>query len=266
MKWKFEPILSIRVLHQRMQEVPLVDPDAYTPEFSVEPSPDTLHYLKRMGWIAKPMPNGIRVFGEKIIREDGSSFYRQAPEDISVLTFLVRLNDHAILEETSPFVLKREPLEPNEDLPAFSGKSRLLYFDNLSVNVQPLPDDGEILVLTKGEYVGEPEFASQAVSPFLMKLSKKDITDVVATSIGPGDKVKEEKIKVPSGSQSVFLELEENAWQITPKPDGEQEQEIIYLSSKPFPEKVFGIIRIFNTETHPLTEFRRFQALFARAE
>lgn len=253
MHWKFEEMLSVSVLHQRYVERPPVDPGGYQPEFALAPSPETRQRFQRLGWLSKSMANGILVFAEKTVRQDGTEFIKGSPEPLEFFTFYLKLNQPSLLNETRPFA----------NPPKYSGRSRLLYFDNLNPTLIGPPNGPQLIRLTAETYVGLPEFGSRGLTPFRFATSASTVTNVTATAISPAVPPASESFNVKEGARTVELDLPEDAWRVKEEPAGEPE--ILYLSQKPLPPDVFGLIRIYNTEALPLNQYRRFQALFARA-
>lgn len=263
MHWKFEEILSISVFHQDTEESPPLDFMGYIPEFTLIPSAKTRSRFGRLGWYAKPFKGGLTVFAEKIVRADGTAFLKGKAKQNEAFEFFLKLTRPDILNKTAPFVKKENNKAiPNDDLPAFSGKNRLLYFDNLNAeNIGTL--DKPVYRLTLGDYANLAELGSRATTPFVFPLESGNTSNVTATAINPGAVEDPKSFGPKAGAKAVVLDLEENAWTINQEPSGTSE--VLYLTRKAIPSDVFGVIRIFNTEAIPLTAFRRFKALFARA-
>jgi len=275
MHWKFEKILSLKFLHQKFFQEPPIDISAYLPEFSVKPSPATLIRFNRLGWAVKPQTGGIVVFAEKIVRANGESFFKKRPEINEVFSFYITLNQPSVLNETTPFVLRLpvDPSEtqpamppqkpkviPNESLPTYSGQSRLMYFDNLNPKAIELPDKTQSFQLTVSEFADKSEFASRAVTPYLLQMTSSDVKKVTASSIGPITGLPY-SIEIKNNAQSVLLDWPEGAWRLQQEPTGKPET--VFLTSRPLPSTVFGVVRIFNTESMPLNQPRNYQAVFA---
>lgn len=303
MHWKFEPLFSIRVQHQSTLNAP---PGA-TSDFDLMPSASTAERMRRLNWVFKAQPDGGLILGEKVIGADGSEdFVRQAAAD-EPFTFLLRLNNPALLLRTAPFAAQTEAAASapsvaaaatfrpgaraqslragsvsetaasvavasasvpaaGDPLPAFSGRGRLLYFNNLAAVAIPQPNappDAPLLLrLTAGDFVGLPEFASRGPTPF-------------AYSLPAGTSSVEFVPLVPSGAPAVILsppptsrairaELSDNAYRMRQVPGNQTE--VIYLTGEQLDASVFGIVRIFNTAQLPvLAKNRRYTVVFAEA-
>ncbi len=284
MHWKFEPLFSIRVLHQRTLDAP---PDK-TPDFDLAPSARTAERMRRLNWMYKAQPGGGIVFAEKIVGPDGQSSFARQPLADEPFTFLLRLNNPALLNYTAPFAKKKalmvgppsnmvarpgaiavaaasEATVPNSDLPSFSGRSRLLYFDNLSAVSIPQPnappDAPPLLRLTAGEFAGLPEFASRG--PTLFAFAPVSGGAVEFSPLTPsGTPIV--ALDILPQSQRFTAELADNAYRMKQVPGNKSE--LIYLTGEQLDSSVFGVIRIFNTATLPaLDQNRRYTVAFAEA-
>ncbi|HND90121.1 MAG TPA: hypothetical protein PK971_17435, partial [Saprospiraceae bacterium] len=107
MHWKFEPIFSISVQHQRTQN----GTANASPDFSLKPSAATAERLRRLNWIFKPQPDGAQVFAEKIVGPDGEASFARLPADNEGFTFYLTLLNPALLGYTLPAeILEEVPL------------------------------------------------------------------------------------------------------------------------------------------------------------
>jgi len=303
MHWKFDPLFSIQVRHQSALNA---SPGA-TPDFDLMPSASTAERMRRLNWVFKAQPDGGLVLGEKIIGSDGLGDFVRQPAADEPFTFLLRLNNPALLHRTAPFAVKTEEaaavgasaataamfrpgarprsLRPgsaletgpstdtpivaaaaapavNDPLPAFSGRGRLLYFDNLSAVAIPQPNAPPLLPLTAGDFVGLPEFASRGPTPFAYTLPAGG-TAVEFVPLVPGGASAVAFSPLPS-SRAIRAELPDNAYRMRQVPGNHTE--VIYLTGEHLDASVFGIVRIFNTAQLPVLEQnRRYSVVFAEA-
>ena len=281
MHWKFEPLFSIRVLHQRALDAA---PDK-TPDFDLAPSVGTTERMRRLNWMYKAQPGGGMVFAEKVVGPDGQSSFARQPLADEPFTFLLRLNNPALLDYTAPFTKKKDPIVgppsnmvarpgavavaatagatvPNNSLPSFSGRGRLLYFDNLSAVSIPQPNAPPLLRLTAGEFVGLPEFASRGPTPFAFAPASGAAAVEFSPLTPAGTPIV--ALDIPAQSQRFTAKVADNAYRMKQVPGNQSE--LIYLTGEQLDSSVFGVIRIFNTATLPaLDQNRHYTVVFAEA-
>lgn len=260
MHWRYDPLFSISAYHTRYANP---DPDTgeaprKAPDFSLEPSSTTAARLRNMGWIFKQKTGSCTIYGEKLFEPDGTTRLRCIPAPEEGLTFLLRLNNPAILNETKPYVLESIPdLIPNNNLPGFSGRSRLLYFDNRD----PTPEAGSDELNLADGVVDEPQLASRAPRPFDLQNAPAGVTELVLTPLAPRSLPKTYTINLLT--KSVVINLPENGYTLEYKPG--TQKEILYLTSDSMPNDLLGIIRIFkptgNTGWEP---YQRYKLLFEK--
>lgn len=250
MHWRFDKIFSIQFFHQKTMDHPLLNADLKGAQFTIIPMEGTREKMRRMGWIFKPMNDGIVVFGEKSIDPSGNAEFRSRPANNEVLTFLLLLEEADLLNYTHPF---KSPLPP------YSGRTRLLYFDNLSTT----PPTGEDLRLTGDEFIHSTDLASGGPLSFQYLASEPQITSVELQAIRP-ETPPAKSFPINPPARTVGLEAEEGAYRLTPKPGGTTET--VFLTQERFPGNAFGCIRIFNTAALPMSDtYRKYQAVFANA-
>ena len=259
MHWRFDPLFSITVYHTRYANP---DPDTgesprKAPDFSFEPSRGTAARLHRMGWVFKPQTGSFTVYGEKVFETNGTQVLRGKPAAGEGFTFLLRLNNAALLNETKPFVFDSDPvIVPNTNLPEFSGRSRLLYFDNRVPTLLP----GGGLQLTSNT-VDEQQFGSKAPSSFDFANLKSGATALHVTPLSLGGV--SQSIPIPPGAKSVKINLPENGYTFGQNVAGFSET--IFLSPEPLTGNVLGVVRIFEPgggawgDSH-----RRYQIIFEK--
>lgn len=250
MHWKFEPFFSIEILHGKYPPPAVGQPAPPAPVFSVEPSAETKDRLLRMGWIFKPYPSGGGgvLYAEKIISRDGTSKLRVRPASGEGFSFLLHLIDMAVLQNTMPYK------DPTSSFPAFSGRARLLYFDNLNpVNAGP-----NTFLLTAGNSVSFPDFASRIPTSFIFRPTSTTVTQVEMASRSPGGLSK--VYSIDTTTKSAEITLPENAYRLTQQPVNQSE--IVYLTNEQLPPSALGVARIFQPKNAEWEPFRRYQIMF----
>lgn len=245
MHWRFDPLFSISVYHNRYK-----NPDPQTgalpqaPDFLLEPSNDTRKRLQKMGWVFRPTGWGWTALGEKTYSDDGSAVLRAKPGAGEGFTFLLRLRNTGLFNETKPYMVRIDgTVKPNPTLPSFSGRARLLYFDNLNPVGMPPPAPANHFWLSAGPADVE-QLASRAPTPFPFATPKPGVTGVDVTPLAPAGATKTYPLN-PS-SHSVVLDLPENGYRIVQQPVNQSE--ILFLTSEIPPADAIGIVRIFE---HP---------------
>jgi hypothetical protein len=304
MHWKFESLFSIRVQHQST----LNAPPGTTSDFDLMPSASTAERMRRLNWVFKAQPDGGLILGEKVISADGSEDFVRQPAADEPFTFLLRLNNPALLLRTAPFAVKNEAATAapsaaaaaatfrpgaraqslrtgsvsetapsvavasasvpaaGDPLPAFSGRGRLLYFDNLAAVAIPQPnappDALPLLRLTAGDFAGLPEFASRGPTPFAYALPAGASSVEFEPLVPSGAPTV--TLSPPPTSRAIRVELPDNAYRMRPLPG--TQTEVIYLTGEQLDASVFGLVRIFNTAQLPVLEQnRRYTVVFAEA-
>ncbi|MBK9337285.1 MAG: hypothetical protein IPM98_12200 [Lewinellaceae bacterium] len=260
MHWRFDPLFTIEVYHSKYKTP---DPDTgelprKAPDFALEPSVSTAGHLLRMGWVFRSQAGGGTVYGEKVFAADGTAALRSLPTPDEGFTFLLRLKNPALLNETKPYVLESKPvLKPNPNLPAFSGRFRLLYFDNRD----PVPRPGGELWLTPTP-VGVAQFGSAAPAPFTLSCSKTDASEVAFTPLAPAGAV--QSFPVDTKTKTVRIDLPENGYQLLHKPGNQAE--VLFLTTDLPTGDVLGVVRIFKPSgTAGWEPHRRYQIIFEEA-
>lgn len=260
MHWRFDPLFSLDVYHNKYKNP---DPDTNelprkAPDFVLEPSRSTAARLLRMGWIAKRHTGGCMVFGEKLFAPDGSAALRQLPAPEEGFTFYLRLKNQELLNQTKPYVLETKPeLVPNPSLPPFSGRFRLLYFDNRDPTPRP---NGE-LWLTPAP-VSVAQLGSVATIPFTFSNSKTGATEIALTPLAPTGAA--QTFQINPATKSVQVNLPENGYHLLHKPGNQTE--ILFLTSDSAAGEALGIVRIFQPAGAAGWEpHRRYQIIFEEA-
>lgn len=259
MHWKFEKMFEIKVTHEHLTGVPK-DPATDPPAFTVQPTLSTLVRFKKMNWMVRPTRNGLMVFAERITRTDGTLNAPKKPQKDEQLAFVIGLNRPSLLKVTKPYMISAVPdPKPNDHLPAFSGRARLLYLNNLNATPQP---DGSLRI-TQGPFVDEPEFASRAPTTFDFAAAQAGVSSVEATAILPNPPTAISFAFRPAASK-VQVELAENAYKMVQKPTGAALGERMFLTNEALPDNTLGIVSIFDVPSAPIDQNKTFHLAFAK--
>ncbi len=269
MHWKFEPFFSIDIFHGKYPPPAVGQSAPPAPVFSVEPTQNTRARFLRMGWTFKPFAagGGGTVHAEKVFASDGTAKLRVRPAQDEGFSFLIRLTDNALLNQTKPFMrpptqaemdaepdpLKKNNPKPNETLPPFSGRARLLYFDNLKA-VQV----GGTFPLTAGNTVSIADFGSRFPTAFTFMPVQTTVTQVGIKAYSPGSTV--QNFTITSKGMGVEIKLPENGYHFMQQPSNQSET--LFLSSETLPADLLGVVRIFQPPNADWEPFRRYQIMF----
>lgn len=262
MHWRFDPLFSVAVYHGKYKNP---DPDTgesppQAPDFALEPSKSAQRRFKSLGWLFKRTAWGWTALGEKAFAADGSARLRCLPAAGEGFSFFLRLRNPALLDETKPFVLEFKPvIVPNPDLPAFSGRARILYFDNLHPTpVHNLPGANNAYWLATA--AGLEQFGSRAPVPF--EYTNPGAAQVTLTPLAPGGRA--QTFALDPATHAVKIELPENGYQFVQMPLNRPE--ILFLTAEMPPPDTLGVLRIFE---HPggngWEPHRRYRILFEQA-
>lgn len=230
MHWRFDPLFSIKIYHSKYHPPKGVD-------FMFEPTKTSAMLLKKLGWVFKTLPGELTIYGEKVFEINGDANLRSKPQANESLSFFIKLNNTVILNETKPYVLKSKPdLKPNLSLPVFSGRSRLVYLDNL--NASSL--SGGAFSLTVGP-VDVAQMASNFPTKFTFYQANPGVKTLKINSKTP--KASTLQYPIDEQTNSAQIELPENAYQLEQNPGGFTET--IVVLSENIEANVLGLVRIF---------------------
>jgi len=272
MHWKFDPFFSINILHGKYPPPAVGQAAQPAPVFSIEPTADTQLRLLRMGWVFRPRTGGGggTLFAEKIFI-DGKAKLRVKPAQNEGLTFLVRLADPSLLNQTKPFMRsptqaemdvepdpnKKNAPRPNENLPPFSGRARLLYFHNLNaVAISP-----NTFSLTAGNTVDLPEFASRMPTHFVFRTTLAGATQVEMNPLAPGQTAI--NFQLHEKTLSTEIDLPQNGYRLTQRPANQSET--LFLTNEALPSNTLGVVRIFQPPNGDWEPYRQYQIMFDKA-
>ena len=253
MHWKFDPFFTIDILHGKYPPPAAGQADPPVPSFSVEPTGETRRRLLRMGWVFRPYTGGGggALYAEKMIAPDGTAKLRARPAPDEGFTFIIRLADAALLNQTKPYA------KVPSTLPAFSGRSRLLYFNNLNA----VSTGTDQFSLSAGSAVGLPEFGSRMPTVFIFQATSSSVTQVKMDALIPGGT--SQSFPVNSKTRSAAINLPENGYRLTQQPGGAAET--LFLTNTALPANSLGVLRIFQPPGADWEPFRRYQILFDKA-
>ena len=261
MHWRFDPLFSIEVHHSKYDVTSSEAEDGFRPpvdSFALEATRATAARLRAMGWIFKARPGACTVFGEKVFDAGGTPHLRAWPAPDEGLSFWLRLKDATLLNETKPYVLASKPqLVPNENLPAFSGRSRMLYFDSHETYAAA---EGQLHL--GAARVGSSSLASIAPPAFSLRLAHDEVRQVTLTPLRTAGE--SFGFSVPSGARAVSIELPEAAYRLEQQPGGQAET--IVLNAEQPTGNVLGMVRIFAAEDGAWEPVRRYIISFERAD
>ncbi|MBC7775226.1 MAG: hypothetical protein H7246_07295 [Phycisphaerae bacterium] len=250
MHWKFDPFFSLEILHGKYPPPGPGKPAPPAPEFSVGPTSETQKRLLRMGWVFRPYitGGGGTVYAEKIVAPNGTAKLRVSPALNEGFTFLIRLPDLSFLNVTKPYSIIPSVLPP------FSGRARLIYFDNL--NAVALNTD--TFSLPAGIAVGEDDFGSRMPSRFTFRPTQAGVSQIEMIEHAPAGSTK--NFPIVSQSKSVEIVLPENGYTLKQQPSGSSE--MIFLTDETLPSDSIGVVRIFQPSGADWEPFRRYQIMF----
>jgi hypothetical protein len=231
MHWRFDPIFFIRVTHDKY--VPEDDPKAGS-YFWIEPDNETKHLMTSLNWLFKPVPNGAFISVKKNISSDGSEKVLGKLRKTTPFTFLLHLNSPEILLHTPPYDQGSSPL------PAFSGRARVMYFDNLDDLNQP-----DRTVLSKLEKVGKEDLASIAPNKFRLQAGDINTSQIDFTEIVPGGSLVQ-TVNFSPEQRSALVELPSSPFRLNYTPPNRTEY--LYTDKNLLGNNAVGVIRIYKDE------------------
>jgi hypothetical protein len=259
MHWRFDPLFSIGVYHSKYKNA---DPDTgelprKAPDFELQPTQGTAARLARLGWVFKTQTGSCTVYGEKVFSDDGTSALRSKPANGEGLTFFLRLKNPDLLNETKPFEPELNPDGTSIPLPSFSGRNRMLYFDNLDPNPRP---DG-VIWLTAAP-VSKTQLGSMAPTLFAFTSKIAANTGITLTMLAPGPNAPQ-AFSLDPNTHSVGLEMPESGYKLTQVPGNQSE--ILFLTPEIRAPDALGIVRIFEPGGTGWEPHKRYQIIFEKA-
>ncbi len=177
--WKYQPLFAFNVVHPVLQNT----------SFTLEPSRSCYAQLQQAGFIYKHIENGNTVITEKLLLPDGSKKVINRITKPIVLSFLLRCNDLELFKQTT------DALQGN--LPSFSGRGRVFYFDNMDAggildNELEYPAqttlvdyDFAVMSLSSNERVSTYDLSS--IFPNRLKISMEGLAQLRLAKISPGN-------------------------------------------------------------------------------
>lgn len=231
MHWRVDPIFFIRVRHDKYVTSETPETGNY---FRIVPTAATARTLAGLNWVFKAMPNGAFVAVQKNIRPDGSAKVQTELRQGAFFTFLLYVNDPGILLCTPPYDSGSAPL------PLYSGRTRLLYFDNLDDANQP-----DRLLLSREDKVTKRDFGSLVPNNFRIQAAGPSVTRIDFTEIKPGGAVVCSAQFSPE-QRTALVDLPSGAFHLVTTPANGQE--VLLADAELLDEKAIGIIRIYKDE------------------
>jgi len=238
MRWLFDPLftLNIKVFGFNSENIVLKDEIShFTEYFSLEPTPATAIRLNNFGWVFKSAPGTCTIYGEKNYAPNGLALLRAHPNQGEGLSFFLKVTNIAILNRIKPYASARSGSTPTA-LPSFSGRMRLLYLDNLN----PVAQSGGEFSLTSDE-INENHLASIAPPVFTFREARPGAQYLKFSTLSPiGGST---SIPIDQKTQTAFVQLPENTYQLEQQAGGEMET--LILSTDMPVGKILGMVRIF---------------------
>lgn len=257
MRWRFDPFINIAVFHQKYTKVdPLTAQPFPAPDFELTPTTACRTQLQRLGWVFKQTRGEAKVYVEKIYEADGIARPRHDLKETVALDFLLRLTNPDLLRITKPFAAPAGDQPPQ--LPAFSGRRRILYFDNRTES-----SSGAIEIdLTMNGEVRVDNLASLAPVPFTFPAGFPALQQLEARQmIASGPAGTSQNYSLSAQKPVAILELPPGPWRITPQSGN---SETIYLDSGLMYENFLALIRIFKTPGQGWTSLKKYKILFSK--
>lgn len=248
--WKYDLLFTFQLFPEGGAE----------PLFAVIPTTDCVQTLRRYGLIFKPLSPGAAIIAEKRFQPDGSKATLRPIRSLTSFSFILQLKEAALLNQVAPYVMRNGSGEiiPVE-LPSFSGRSRILYFNNLSASGQidsdlefiPPPEDVDFDLssrkLSIQDMVSADDLASLAPNVFSLTEDPARVSLLQLQSIRPdGDTMLTEPITAQK--RRVEVDVPSGAYRlIRTGPGGGEER--IYAGSQLLGGAVFGLIEIFKDDS-----------------
>lgn len=244
---RYDTLFSLEILHAKFPPPSAGAAMPVVPDFGFEPTAATRQLMRQNGIGLKSGPGRCTVFIEKSAKPDGSFVARSKTAASMALNFFLRQTNGALIAATKPFSL------PAGQLPAFSGRKRVLYFNNTKEFARP----GDVFWLTDGA-VGAASFASAAPDIFDFKTKNGSVTGVEAKAFAPGSKA----VPFDAGAaQTAAMSLPENGYQVVQKP-GSDPPETLFFSPDALPEGTVGVVQLFPFQAGSSPPPRRYQIFF----
>ncbi|MCO6477061.1 MAG: hypothetical protein J5I94_10600 [Phaeodactylibacter sp.] len=254
--WQYDIIFSFRVNHPD---------DRAGRGFRIVPTVACRRQLARYGLIFKPMANGGAVVVEKKVTPGpaGPPQPIRQINEVANFSFLLFLDNPGLLTSTIPF--------HQSGLPEFIGRSRILYFDNLStdnridLDLNGMPEAGpygmELAVyeLPREGDVSLGDLASLGLNKFEYYADPLTTSIFQVTPIRPGGGTAR-SWPINANNKRVELELEEGPYLIK-----QDEEEVFYAAASLLPAGAFGLIHIFKDQDINYDLTIRYDIFFEKA-
>lgn len=253
--WQYDILFAFQVSHPD---------DGAAQGFSIRPTFACTQQLAKLGLIFKPMTNGGAVIVEKKVPENPAD----SPEPIRKIkglaqfSFLLYLNNPALLKDTIPFHLS--------SFPPYVGRSRILYFDNLDENnlIDQNLDHPPQMTLSTMDFavyemgtegaVGEKDLGSLGLNQFEYYANPLQTNTFQVTPILPNGGTTE-TWPINNNNKRVALKLAEGPYTIK-----QSEEEVFYAASSLLFDGPFGLIHIFKDEQVDYNTTIRYDIIFEK--
>lgn len=211
----------------------------FTEQFSIMPTAICRNKLNQISWLFKETNEGGIIIVEKLGVDENSAVVTHTVNSLIDFTFLLQLNDVALLENIKPY--KR-----TTDLPSYSGRSRQLYFNNL--DAFHAVEDTRI-ELSESNAVGDTDFASIILNKFSYTETDLSIPlhQIRLNEIRPNGDVMEPFDPLPLSGSTAQIELKNGAYQLE-RGNNPANSEILFAQSSLLRSSALGIIQIFKDE------------------
>ncbi|MEM7369921.1 MAG: hypothetical protein AAF587_15050 [Bacteroidota bacterium] len=228
MERSFDVLFSFQFAHD-------VYHDAVTRDFRILPTSTCRAALARHGMGFKSFEEGGQVIVEKI--SDGLS-PAQALRPLRGLTafpFIIQAVNKSIIPQTRPY--------SETGLRSYTGKSRILYLDNLN-NANVIDTSPQLSV---GAQVGQGDLGSLIPNEFSFQEDPADIQQVRIEEIQPGGSIVQ-TVPITPNQTRVELDLKSGAYRLIKLGIG-SDIEVIYAESGLLGADLIAIVQIYKDET-----------------
>jgi len=212
--------------------------------FVIVPSKECSNTLKKHNLIFKSTENGAMIISEKHIISESNCEAVWKLNQTKAFTFILVLKDLMLFPNISPY-----SSNPEDKLPDYYGKTRILYFDNLDMDnkIDNLTNPTtKSLNIAKNETVGIEDLAS--VIPNKLAFRKTNgISQVNLKPVKPGSNQNLE-FQLTDQKPIANVSLETGAYELELIGSGKP-KETIFVGSELSGSSVFGIIQIYKDQT-----------------
>lgn len=246
--WKYDVLCHLNLTHTAGLE----DKD-----FTLAPSRACQLILKRHNLLFRPRPNGALIIAEKRIQADGSTTPLWRINEPTALTFLLQLRNPGLLARTKPF--------DQSTLPAFIGRRRIIYLDNLNA-ARAIDGDADLdlhgntfVELAANGVVSEQDLASLVPNEFSYVADGSTVTSATALLLRPGAETEvtlnettttwpADRFPFAAAWPKMMLSLPTGGFRFTLGGTGST-SEILFAGTDVLNMSTFGIIQLYKDAT-----------------